>query len=248
MFPYPSGDLHMGHVEIFSIHDAIARFMRMRGFDVLNPIGWDAFGLPAENAAIKRGIHPKTVDVREHRYAPGVDGAAGLLIRLDQGLLHLRPRLLQAGTSGSSCASTREVSRTGKEAPANWCPNDKTVLANEQVIAGRCERCGASRQEEPDAMVLQDHRLRGPVARRPRAEHRVDRTTEDAATQLDRSFGRRRGRLRDRGPGRTRSPSSRRGPTRCGERRSSSSRRSILSPRNWSPAPIASEELDALQG
>ena len=142
MFPYPSGDLHMGHVEIFSIHDAIARYLRMRGFDVLNPIGWDAFGLPAENAAIKRGINPKKwtyENIAMHRSSMERLGYSfdwnrvfytcdPDYYRWNQWLFLL---LYEKGLAYR------------REAPANWCPIDKTVLANEQVIAGRCERCGA---------------------------------------------------------------------------------------------------------
>jgi leucyl-tRNA synthetase len=140
MYPYPSGDLHMGHVEIFSIHDSIARFYRMNDYQVLNPIGFDAFGLPAENAAIKRGINP-----REWTYA-NIDKIYSSAQRLgcsfdwDRTIKTCEPdyykwnqwlflRLYERGLAYK------------KEAPVNWCPHDKTVLANEQVIAGRCERC-----------------------------------------------------------------------------------------------------------
>src|SRR5918999_1215724 len=142
MFPYPSGDVHMGHVEIFSIHDAIARFARMRGHEVLNPIGWDAFGLPAENAAIKRSIHPKKwtyENIAKHRASMERLGCSfdwdRVFYTCDPEFYHWNQwffvRFYERGLAYR------------KKAPANWCPNDKTVLANEQVIAGRCERCDA---------------------------------------------------------------------------------------------------------
>jgi len=143
MFPYPSGDLHMGHAEAYSIGDAMARYIRMRGVNVLNPIGWDSFGLPAENAAFKRNLHP-----RDWTYA-NIGTQAESFRRLGVSFdwrtrLHtsdpeyyrwnqwLFLRLFEAGLAYR------------KEAPVNWCPNDKTVLANEQVVAGACERCGAT--------------------------------------------------------------------------------------------------------
>jgi leucyl-tRNA synthetase len=142
MFPYPSGDIHMGHVEIFAIHDTISRFTRTRGRDVLNPIGWDAFGLPAENAAIKRGIHPKkwTHDnIVKHRSSIERLGCSfdwdRVFFTCDPGYYRwnqwLFLRFYERGLAYR------------KAAAANWCPNDKTVLANEQVINGRCERCDA---------------------------------------------------------------------------------------------------------
>jgi leucyl-tRNA synthetase len=142
MFPYPSGDLHMGHVEIFSIHDSLVRFWRMRGLEVLSPLGFDAFGLPAENAAIKRGIHP-----RKWTYA-NIDKLRSSAERL--GCSFDWKRVITTSDPDyyrwNQWLFLRFYERGlayRKEAQANWCPNDKTVLANEQVIAGRCERCDA---------------------------------------------------------------------------------------------------------
>ncbi|MGH2788663.1 MAG: leucine--tRNA ligase [Actinomycetota bacterium] len=143
MFPYPSGDLHMGHVEIFTINDAIARFFRMRGYDVCNPIGWDAFGLPAENAAIKRGINPRkwTYDnIDMHRASME---RLGYSFDWDRVFYTCDPGFYKWNQWFFLRFYERGLAYR-KKAAANWCPVDKTVLANEQVIAGRCERCGTA--------------------------------------------------------------------------------------------------------
>ncbi|GAA1989604.1 leucine--tRNA ligase [Microbacterium pumilum] len=142
MFPYPSGDLHMGHAENYAYVDVVARFWRHRGYNVLNPIGWDSFGLPAENAAIQRGADPREwtyANIEKHKksfreYGSSYDWSRILhtsdpeYYRWNQWLFQ---RLYERGLAYR------------KESPVNWCPNDQTVLANEQVVDGRCERCGA---------------------------------------------------------------------------------------------------------
>ena len=141
MFPYPSGDLHMGHAEAFAISDIIARYKWMRGFNVLHPIGWDAFGLPAENAAIQRGQHPKqwTYSNIEHqersfkRYGMSFDWTRKLATSDPEYYRWTQWIFLQLYRVGLAYR---------KLAPTNWCPKDQTVLANEQVVNGRCERCG----------------------------------------------------------------------------------------------------------
>jgi leucyl-tRNA synthetase len=148
MFPYPSGDLHMGHAEVYSISDAIARYLRMRGRNVLNGIGWDSFGLPAENAALKRNLDPR--DWTYHNIETQAESFRRLGVSFDwRTRLHtsdpeyyrwnqwLFLRLFEAGLAYR------------KEAAVNWCPNDQTVLANEQVVGGRCERCGAVVVQRP---------------------------------------------------------------------------------------------------
>ena len=144
MFPYPSGDLHMGHAENYAYVDVVARFWRHRGYNVLNPIGWDSFGLPAENAAIKGGAGS---DPREWTYR-----------NIDQHKKSFREFGSSYDWSRVLHTSDPEYYRWNqwlfqrlyerdlayrKESPVNWCPNDQTVLANEQVVDGHCERCGA---------------------------------------------------------------------------------------------------------
>jgi leucyl-tRNA synthetase len=142
MFPYPSGDLHMGHAEAYAIGDAVARYFFQLGHNVLHPIGWDAFGLPAENAAIRKNTHPadwtyaniETQAASFRRYAVSFDWSRRLhtcdpgYYRWNQWLFL---RFYERGLAYR------------KEGYVNWCPVDQTVLANEQVINGHCERCGA---------------------------------------------------------------------------------------------------------
>ncbi|HEU5033118.1 MAG TPA: leucine--tRNA ligase, partial [Mycobacteriales bacterium] len=142
MFPYPSGDLHMGHAEAFSIGDAVARYQLMRGYDVLHPIGWDSFGLPAENAALKRGLDP-----REWTYA-NIETQAESFKRLGISFdwrtrLHTSDPDYYRWTQWLFLRMFERGLAYRKAAPVNWCPTDQTVLANEQVVAGKCERCGS---------------------------------------------------------------------------------------------------------
>ncbi len=141
MFPYPSGDLHMGHAEAFSGGDTVARYRRMRGYNVLHPIGWDSFGLPAENAAIKRGTPPA-----EWTYA-NIEQQAASFKRIGMSFdwsrrLHTSDPEYYRWTQWLFLRFFEKGLAYRKESPVNWCPNDATVLANEQVIAGACERCG----------------------------------------------------------------------------------------------------------
>ncbi len=142
MFPYPSGDLHMGHAEVMALHDVIARYWWQRGYDVLNPIGWDSFGLPAENAAIKRDEHPATYTYANietqaesfRRYAVSFDWSRRL---------HTSDPEYYRWTQWLFLRFRERGLAYRKFSPVNWCPNDQTVLANEQVVQGMCERCGA---------------------------------------------------------------------------------------------------------
>jgi leucyl-tRNA synthetase len=143
MFPYPSGDLHMGHAEAFSGGDAVARFAAMRGANVLHPIGWDAFGLPAENAAIKRGIHPKEWTYANIEQQARSFRRMGMSFDWTRRLATCDPEYYR-WTQWLFLRLFERGLAYRKNAPANWCPNDATVLANEQVINGFCERCGAA--------------------------------------------------------------------------------------------------------
>ena len=140
MFPYPSGRIHMGHVRVYAIGDVIARFKRLRGYNVLHPMGWDAFGLPAENAAIERGIHPAMWTMDNIAYMRDQLKKMGISYDWDREIATCDAeyyrweqlvfiRMLERGLAYR------------KRSIVNWCPSCQTVLANEQVESGRCWRC-----------------------------------------------------------------------------------------------------------
>ncbi|WP_285628027.1 leucine--tRNA ligase [Kineosporia sp. NBRC 101677] len=142
MYPYPSGDLHMGHAEVYSISDVIARFDRLRGLNTLNPIGWDSFGLPAENAAIKRDLHPRTWTY--DNIAVQAASFKRLGVSFDwRTRLHTSDPEYYRWNQWIFLKLFDQGLAYRKASPVNWCPKDHTVLANEQVIQGKCERCGS---------------------------------------------------------------------------------------------------------
>src|SRR5678810_1017288 len=141
MFAYPSGHAHVGHVRNYIIGDVMARTKRMRGFNVLHPFGWDAFGLPAENAAIKNGIHPEVSTRSNIEHMKGQLQRLGISYAWEREFATCDPeyykwnqwlfiRMFEKGLAYR------------KRSSVNWCPKDQTVLANEQVVNGGCWRCG----------------------------------------------------------------------------------------------------------
>ena len=141
MFPYPSGRIHMGHVRNYSISDALARYYRKKGFNVLHPIGFDSFGMPAENAAIKHKIHPKKWTYENIDYMKNELFSLGFSFSRKRMLATSDPIYTKFEQEFFIKMYEKGLIYT-KEATVNWCENDKTVLANEQVEDGKCWRCG----------------------------------------------------------------------------------------------------------
>ena len=140
MFPYPSGEIHVGHWYAFAPPDAAARFMRMRGHNVLFPMGFDAFGINAENAAIDRGIHPAVWTEKNMAHMREQFNRMGAAIDWRREVVTCYPEYYRWNQWMFLKLYEKGLAYRG-DAPVNWCPRDETVLANEQVINGRCERC-----------------------------------------------------------------------------------------------------------
>jgi leucyl-tRNA synthetase len=141
MLPYPSGEPHIGHLKVYTVGDAIAHFRRRRGFEVLHPMGYDAFGLPAENHAIQTGVHPRDSTAASIASFQRQFREWGISIDWSREIATSDPRYYR-WTQWIFLELLRAGLADRREAAVNWCPHDQTVLANEQVINGHCERCG----------------------------------------------------------------------------------------------------------
>jgi leucyl-tRNA synthetase len=143
MFAYPSGHAHVGHVRNYMIGDVVARMKRMRGFNVLHPFGWDAFGLPAENAAIKNNTHPETWTLENIAHMKGQLQRIGISYAWEREIATCLPEYYRWNQWLFLKMLERDLAYR-KRSNVNWCPVDLTVLANEQVIDGKCWRCGTT--------------------------------------------------------------------------------------------------------
>src|SRR3990172_8254839 len=148
MFPYPSGRIHMGHVRNYAIGDVVARYKTVRGFNVLHPMGWDAFGLPAENSAIEHGVHPAVWTYENIEYMRAQLKKMGCSYDWDRELATCDPEYYKWEQQIFVRMFERGLAYR-KRSTVNWCPSCQTVLANEQVEAGRCWRCEAEVVPEP---------------------------------------------------------------------------------------------------
>jgi len=143
MFAYPSGHAHVGHVRNYMIGDVVARMKRMRGFNVLHPFGWDAFGLPAENAAIKNGIHPEASTLNNIAHMKGQLQRLGISYAWEREIATCLPDYYKWNQWVFIKMLERDLAFK-RLASVNWCPSCQTVLANEQVVNGGCWRCGST--------------------------------------------------------------------------------------------------------
>ena len=143
MFPYPSGRIHMGHVRNYSIGDVVARYKGMRGYNVLHPMGWDAFGLPAENAAIERGVHPEVWTQENILYMKNQLKRMGLSYDWQREIATCDPAYYRWNQWIFLQFYKRGLAYK-KNSAVNWCPSCETVLANEQVVDGVCWRCDST--------------------------------------------------------------------------------------------------------
>jgi leucyl-tRNA synthetase len=193
MLPYPSGVLHMGHVRNYSIGDALARHMWMRGYSVLHPMGWDSFGLPAENAALKNKVPPREwtlgnierMKLQMKRLGFSYDWSKEVTTCLPDYYRWNQWFFLKLYERGLAYR---------KKSKVNWCPECATVLANEQVVGGCCWRHETTPVEQRE-LVPAHHQLRPGTARQPGPHARLAGQGQDDAAELDRAQRRRAGRV-----------------------------------------------------